>query len=265
MGGGTLDRALEVAARLAVEAGDFLHARLRGRRKIADKGGVGNLVTEMDLASERRILRGIRREFPGHAIVAEEGGATEGAGVRWYVDPLDGTTNYAHGFPLYCVSIGIEAEGRLEAGAVYAPGIREVYTARRGRGARCNGRRLRASSQTRLDRALLCTGYSYRWEAKLANLKPWGAFIRRAQAVRRVGSAALDLCFVAAGIYDGFWEMNLGPWDLAAGILIAREAGAVVTGLRGEPVDLSKGDVLAGNARMHAAMRRVLAAEGGIR
>ncbi len=265
MARGIVARAADLARRAAVDAGDFLHSRLRGRRTITSKAGVGNLVTEMDLASERRIVRAIRREFPGHEIVAEEGGRSSGTGARWYVDPLDGTTNYAHGFPVYSVSIGFELDGVLEAGAVYGPGVGELFTAVRGRGARRNGRRVAASRQSRLDRALLCTGYSYRWETKLANLRPWGAFIRRAQAVRRVGSAALDLCWTAAGVYDGFWEMALGPWDIAAAIVVGREAGLTLTGLRGEPVDLSRGDVLAAGGRLHGKMLDVLRTEGGLR
>ena len=251
-------RALSLAKRLAVRAGELLHRRRMGRRTVSHKGGVGNIVTEMDHASERLILGGIRRAFPDHAIVAEESGATGDAECRWYVDPLDGTVNYAHGLPIWSVSIGFEARGRIEAGVVYCPAIGELYEARLDRGARRNGRPIRVSTQGKLQDALLCSGFPYEWRAKIRSLKAWGAFVRRAQAIRRIGSAALDLCFVAAGSFDGYWERNLGPWDLAAGILIAREAGAKITGLRGEPFDMSTGNVLAANPKIHRAMAAVL-------
>jgi myo-inositol-1(or 4)-monophosphatase len=253
-------RPLDLAKRLAVDAGTFLLRAQPGRRRIAYKGGVGNLVTEMDVASEKRIVAAIRRAFPRDRIVAEEGGGTErGGGSRWFVDPLDGTTNYAHGFPIWCVSIARETDGEMELGVVYSPALRELFVGQRGRGATRNGARLSVSGCAELSRALLCTGFPYRMRDKVRNLAYWDAFVRRAQAVRRVGSAALDLCWTAAGVYDGFWEMRLGPWDVAAGALIAREAGAVVTDWRGGPMDLFAGEVLAANAALHRAMKRVIA------
>jgi len=251
-------RALEVAKRLAIKAGKLLHSRRYGRRTVSSKGGVGNIVTEMDHASERLIVGGIRKAFPHHAIMAEESGASGASEFRWHIDPLDGTVNYAHGFPLWSVSIGLEADGRLEAGVVCCPGLGDLYEARRGHGAKRNGKPIRVSGTKRLDKALLVSGFPYNWKLKIEALKAWGAFVRRAQAIRRLGSAALDLCLIADGRLDGYWERGLGSWDLAAGVLIAHEAGAVVTDLRGGPFDLFKGDVLAGNETIHRQMAAVL-------
>ena len=250
---------LALARKLALGAGRFLLKNLPGRRTIAFKGGAGNLVTEMDVASEKRIVGAIRRAFPDDAIVAEEGSGRDGrAEARWFVDPLDGTTNYAHGFPIWCVSIARESRGRTEFGVVFCPALDELFVGVRGKGATRNGRRMRCSPQPRIERALVCTGFPYQPEFKVDNLRYWEAFIRAAQAVRRVGSAALDLCWTAAGVYDGFWEYHLGPWDIAAAALIAEEAGARVTDWRGRPVDLFTGEVLAANARLHSVMKRII-------
>ena len=250
-------RALAIAKQLALRAGTLLHRRREGARTISSKGGVGNIVTEMDHASERLILGGLRKAFPHHAIVAEESGQHGDAEFKWYVDPLDGTVNYSHAFPLWSVSIGFEVRGRMEAGVVYCPGLGDLYEARRGGGARRNGKLIHVSKAKRLDRALLVSGFPYNWKLKIQALKAWGAFVRRAQAIRRLGSAAIDLCLVADGRLDGFWERGLGSWDFAAGVLIAREAGAVVTGLHGRPFDLFGGDVLAANATIHRQMAAV--------
>ncbi len=249
---------LALATKLAVEAGKFLLRHQPGRRTIAYKGGAGNLVTDMDFASEKRIVGAIRRAFPDHAVIAEEGGGRDGTRDRWFIDPLDGTVNYAHGHPIWCVSIAFESRGRAQYGVVYCPSLDELFVGVRGRGATRNGRRIRCSRATDLSRAMLCTGFPYERRWKLENLRYWSAFIRASQAVRRVGSAALDLCWTAAGVYDGFWEFHLGPWDIAAAALIAQEAGAKVTDFRGRPVDLFAGEVLAANARMHAAMKDII-------
>ncbi len=258
MRGDETGRALALAKRLARRAGALLCRRQGGPRRVSHKGGVGNIVTDMDHASERLILGGIRRAFPDHAIVAEESGQFGDAECRWYVDPLDGTVNYAHAFPLWSVSIAFEVRGRLEAGVIYCPGLGDLYEARRGRGAKRNGKPIHVSKTTRLERALLVSGFPYDWKLKIEALKAWGAFVRAAQAIRRLGSAALDLCLIADGRLDGYWERGLGSWDLAAGVLIAREAGAVVTDLRGNPFDLFKGDVLAAGPAIHRGMKRVL-------
>ena len=249
----------DLALDLAVRAGDLLRRSLPGRRTIRTKRNTSDVVTEMDLKSEKFILGAIRREFPDHEVVAEESGRAGRNPCRWYVDPLDGTVNYAHGLPIFCVSIGFEIDGVMECGVVYAPAIGELFTARRGRGAFRNGRPIRCSTQRDLRKSLLCTGFPYAHAGKKRNLSWWSAFLPRAQALRRLGSAALDLCFTACGVFDGFWEFRLGPWDIAAATLIAREAGATVTDFRGRPVDLFEGEVLVANSAMHKAMRRVIA------
>lgn len=252
-------RELELAKRLAVRAGDFLMRHLGGRRDIRYKGrGSNNPVTEMDHASEEMIVRGIRREFPDHAVVAEERGARGDSPFRWYIDPLDGTTNYAHRLPIWSVSVGYAAHGRVEAGAVYAPTIGDLFWARRGGGAFRNGRPIRVSRTKRLAESLLATGFPYREPIRSQNLRYFGAFMIRAQAVRRPGSAALDLAWVASGVLDGHWEFGLGSWDIAAGLLLAEEAGARVTDFRGQPVDLSLCQIVAANPTIHRQMLAVL-------
>lgn len=252
-------RELELARRLALKAGDFLHAHRGGRRRIRFKGsGTANIVTEMDRASEDMIVREIRREFPDHSIVAEEGGARGDSPFCWHIDPLDGTTNYAHGLPIWSVSIAYAVRGRVEAGAVYAPTFGALYWARRGGGAFCNGRPIRVSAAVRMGESLLATGFPYREPMRSRNLRYFKAFMTRAQAIRRPGSASLDIAWVASGALDGYWEFSLGSWDIAAGVLIAEEAGARVTDFRGKPVDLSAGEVVLANPRLHRQMLAVL-------
>jgi len=252
-------RELDAARRIATAAGDMLKKNSAAHRSIRHKAGAGNLVTDMDRASEEMIVKAIRREFPGHAIVAEEGGVMGGhAPDRWYVDPLDGTTNYAHGFPVWAVTLAYERDGRLEAGVTYAPVLGEIYWACRGGGAFRNGRPIRVARRRRLEDALLCTGFSYRLAWRRVNLRHFGRFLMKAQAIRRVGAAALDLCWTAAGAFDGFWEMRLGPWDMAAGIVILEEAGAKVSDFAGRPVDLRRGDLLGANPVLHRRMLTVL-------
>ena len=251
-------RELDFARRIAVRAGEMLKKNRSGRRSIRFKAGAGNLVTDMDHASEEMIVTALRREFPDHAIMAEESGAAGDSPHRWYVDPLDGTTNYAHGFPVWAVTLAYERRGRVEAGVTYAPILGEIYWARRGGGAFRNGRRIRAAACPRLAQALLSTGFSYDLAWRRANLAHFAAFLMKAQAIRRVGAASLDLCWTAAGTFDGFWEMRLGPWDMAAGLVILEEAGARVSDFTGGPVDLHRGDLLGANPRLHRQMLAVL-------
>ena len=246
---------LKTAVRIAERAGALLLKNFRGVRRIGFKRGEGNLVTDMDHASEELIVRALRRAFPDHAIVAEERGASGDSPFRWHIDPLDATANYAHGFPHWCVSIG--PEDRI--GVVYNPNGPEMFAAEAGRGAWRNGRRIHVSRQSRLDRAFLATGFSYHPAAKRRNLDYFARFLTRAGAIRRAGSAALDLSYVAAGVFDGFWEFGLGTWDLAAAVVIAREAGARVTAFDGGPFVLRTGEALATNGRLHAAMIATLA------
>jgi len=252
-------RELDVAKRIAVKAGEMLKRNHSGRRAISLKEGAGNLVTDMDHASEDLIVRALRREFPDHAIVAEESGAVGTSSHRWYVDPIDGTTNYAHGFPIWAVTLAYERDGCLEAGVTYAPMLDEIYWACRGGGAWRNGRRIHVTRCRRLENALLCTGFSYQVPLRKVNLRHFAKFLMQARAIRRVGAASLDLCWTAAGAFDGFWEMRLGPWDMAAGIVLLEEAGAKVTDFSGGPVDFQSGDLVGANPYLHRSMLSVLA------
>ena len=253
----TLRSAAVEAARLA---GTELVNRLRQARTIEHKQAI-DLVTDADLAAERRIVELIERRFPDHEILAEERGGQRGpssAPYRWIVDPLDGTTNYAHRVPHFSVSIAIEDEAGIAVGAVLDPLRDELFEAVRGGGAFLNGASIRVSGEASLSRALLATGFPYDvWQTADRPMKLMDTFVRRAQGIRRAGSAALDLAYVAAGRYDGFFEGVLKPWDLAAGMLLVREAGGTVTDLAGAPVDLFVGDVLATNGALHEEMARL--------
>jgi len=219
-------------------------------------------VTEVDLAAERMFRALVAERFPDHQVVAEELGGNEPVRARhcWVFDPLDGTTNYAHGLPIFCASLALEIDGVAEVAAVYDPCRQELFTAERGGGAYLNGRRLRVSSTERLIDALLVTGFPYQvHETADALVGLFAAFLSRAQAVRRLGSAALDLCYVAAGRFDGFWEQHLKPWDMAAGALLVEEAGGRVTGLDGQPFDVRRGQVVASNGAVHEEMLTTIA------
>jgi myo-inositol-1(or 4)-monophosphatase len=249
-----------VAIDAARDAGRLLRAELRGSRRIAFKGASTNLVTEMDERAEALIVGRLGQAFPDDTILAEEGGAAPGrSGRRWIVDPLDGTTNYAHGVAIYCVSIALEVDRRIELGVAYDPSLDELHVAERGRGATVNGERLAVSSTATLDESLLTTGFPYNIrETRDTNLKEYAAFALRCRGVRRLGSAVLDLAWVAAGRLDGFWELRLGPWDVAAGRLLVEEAGGRVTNLEGGALDLDAPAVVASNGRIHDAMLTVL-------
>jgi len=204
----------------------------------------------------------VAERFPDHQVVAEELGGNEPVRARhcWVFDPLDGTSNYAHGLPIFCASLALEIDGVAEVAAVYDPCREELFTAERGGGAYLNGRPLRVSSNERLIDALLVTGFPYQvHETADALVSLFAAFLSRAQAVRRLGSAALDLCYVAAGRFDGFWEQHLKPWDMAAGALLVEEAGGRVTGMDGQPFDVRRGQVVAANPAVHEAMLSTIA------
>ena len=239
--------------------GAFCSSSYRTDFAVEHKGTV-NLVTEVDLAAEEWIVSRIRKAFPTHSILAEEKHNNVPAGdVRWVIDPLDGTTNYAHGYPAFSVSIGLEVGGELEWGAVFDPVRDELYTARRGSGAFCNGAPLHVSGVSSLDASLLATGFPYdiRTDSQ-TNLDNFCAFAVRTQGLRRSGSAALDFCSVAAGRLDGFWELKLNPWDCAAGYLMVREAGGMVTNFRGQPGSIYDREVVASNGLIHEEMLAVL-------
>ena len=249
----------DVAREAALEAGDILLAGLEGEFEIFKKGLV-NLVTEIDFKAENAILERIRRHFPGHEILCEEQGLLKGAAeYRWIVDPLDGTINYSHHYPCFCVSIALEIRGNVALGVVYNPVSREMFTAQAGEGAFLNDRPIKVSASETMIDSLLCTGFSYDREQVKKNLAHFDKASMTAQATRRDGSAALDICFVACGRFDGFWELTLHPWDVAAAELILAEAGGRVTDFRGEPCTHYEAAIVASNGRIHAAIVDMLA------
>ena len=252
----------DVAIAAAREAGAAIRAVAeQGVREIVFKGeGKRDLVTEADKRSEQIIIDAITRRYPDHRILAEEGTGTGGAGAyRWIVDPLDGTTNFAHQYPLYCVSIAVEHAGEPVVGVVFAPYMDELFVAIKGGGATLNGVPIAVSAVTDLIGGLLCTGFPYRLDGPTNNLVNWGNFVLRTQATRRDGAAALDLCYVAAGRFDGFWELNLQPWDMAAGALMIVEAGGMISDPYGNPFRVDGHDILGSNGHLHTKMRDVLA------
>lgn len=255
---------METAAQAATRAGALLrdHWAEFLASGLSFKGPV-DLVTEGDRRSEQQVIEVIRSRYPDDDVLTEERGAIEGdGGYRWLVDPLDGTTNYAHGLPVFAVSVAVERGGEVLAAAVYEPVAERLYQAGRGKGARRNGRLLRVSWIGELDRALLATGFAYNIrDTEETNLDHVANFARRVQGIRRLGSAALDMCWVAEGWFDGFWEYRLHPWDVAAGLLIVEEAGGRVSDFFGQPLRLvGEGpvNVVASNGRIHGAMLEVL-------
>jgi myo-inositol-1(or 4)-monophosphatase len=253
---------LDLAVRLARAAGALQRERYETRLEIRTKTTPINLVTEVDHACEELVVGGIAAERPQDAILAEEGGGRDrpDARWRWVIDPLDGTVNYAHGYPRFCVSIGVELDSVRTVGVVYDPLLDELYSAVRGGGARRNGRGIRVSETRTLGESLLATGFAYDVRGSdRDNLDHFAALVKRSRAVRRDGSAALDLCYVAAGRFDGFWELGLHPWDVAAGLLLVEEAGGRTSDLRGGPVPRSGREVLASNGRIHDALVDALA------
>jgi len=249
---------LEHTIKIAQEAGGLLLDRL-GRSAVEHKGVV-DLVTEADKASERFLVERLHALLPDAGMLAEEGTGTDrNSGLRWIVDPLDGTTNYAHGFPVFSVSIALERGGAIVIGVVLDPTRNECFSAIRGSGAFLNGQAIQVSATPDLDKALLVTGFPYdvRTTAR-DNLTQFRRFLKTAQAIRRGGSAALDLCYVACGRFDGFWEESLSPWDMAAGVLIVPEAKGRVTGYLGGAPDIESGNILATNGRVHESMQSIL-------
>ncbi len=249
-----------LARRAAREAGALLRAKLGTHIGVRAKDVRTNLVTEADTQSEALIRSLIAGSFPEDVVLGEEAGVTgKNANCRWIVDPLDGTTNYAHGYRCFCVSIAIERDGIVEDAVIYDPMANEEYLAQRGGGAHCNGTTLHVSDQDQLGDALLVTGFpAYRVDDPTSNLKPFADFTRNAQAIRRDGSAALDLCYVAAGRFDGFWEPELHAWDVAAGMLIVNEAGGKVSDYSGQPASVDRAQLVASNGKIHDAMLDVL-------
>lgn len=253
------DRFLKSALAIAQKAGAFLLRHHRRPMRVSYKDERVNLVTNIDLESETMVVRALRRAFPDHDVVGEEKERPlTGSPYRWYIDPLDGTVNYVHSFPAFSISIGLALHGTPLCGVVFAPAMKELFTGRRGAGAFRNGRRIRVSRQARLPDAFLVTGFPYTDQGRRRQNRYFRRFIMSTQAIRRVGCASLDLCYTAAGIFDGFWEFGLKPWDLAAGVLFVEEAGGRTTDFRGAPCDITSGEVVATNGRIHSAMLKVI-------
>lgn len=255
---------LNFAIQTARDAGRILADRMGRALQVSNKGDI-DLVTEADLASEKLIIERIKTHYPRHSILAEESGATDGIKMvagqtdwMWIVDPLDGTTNYAHGYPCFCVSIGLERAGSIEIGVIYDPSRDEVFAAERGQGATLNDRRIRVSPVDDLNAAMLCTGFPYNVRERPNFARDFANFTMEAQAVRRDGSAALDLAYLACGRFDGFWEDGLNAWDIAAGVLLVEEAGGRITDFVGAPLNIYTPKVLASNGLIHHKMMQVL-------
>jgi myo-inositol-1(or 4)-monophosphatase len=267
-----MSEVLDFARYTAREAGSLLRRYAHQRHDVRHKSTDIDLVTEADVASERLIVAAIRERFPGHTILAEEGeGDTQkliaGAETLWLVDPLDGTVNYAHGFPMWAVSLALAQRGQVVLAVTYSSLHDEMFWAERGQGAWLNGARVRTSSAGRLRDALLATGFAYRRATlKDNNLAEFNAMMPRVQGLRRAGAAVLDMALLACGRLDAYWEMHLQPWDWAAGWLLVQEAGGVVTDMRGEPWALQKNNVAASNGQaLHQKMLEVLQEAGQMR
>jgi myo-inositol-1(or 4)-monophosphatase len=245
----------------AVLAGAILRDGFSQVKVISTKGGVHNLVTQFDVASENAIIEHIRAQYPGASFLAEESGGSEApSGLRWIIDPLDGTVNFAHGVPLFCVSIAAEVDGVVQAGAVYHPLLDEMFTAVRGHGAWCNNVPIAVSSQSHLEESFVVTGFPYNVDENApGTLEYFSRFVHMGVPVRRLGSAAIDLAYVACGRFDAFWESALKPWDVAAGMLLVQEAGGRVTEYSGSDFDLGSTTILATNSYVHPAFVEFLA------
>jgi len=253
---------INIAIEAAREAGAFLFENVGKIKNIERKiGQATNLVTEIDKQSEKLIIKKIQQHFPDHAILGEEGGAQEQKSeYRWIIDPLDGTTNYTHGLPIFCVTIGIEHHNEIVAGAIYDPNRDELFSAEKGKGAFLNGKRIAVSKTDSLINSLLVTGFPYNINENPENvIEHFVNFLPKAQGIRRLGSAALDLSYVACGRFDGYWEIFLQPWDKAAGILLVKEAGGIVTNFGNDPKDIIYNpNTLATNGIIHTKMLDVI-------
>jgi myo-inositol-1(or 4)-monophosphatase len=252
---------IRVAMEAAREAGRFLKLSVGKVRNVQVKlDQERNLVSEIDRGAEEKIISIIHRHYPSHAILAEESGGNEApADYKWIIDPLDGTTNFLHGVPIFCVSIGIERKGEVIAGVVYDSNLDEMFTAEKGAGAFLNGKRMKVSSVNSLRSGLLVTGFPYNVTANPNNIvQHFNNFLMTAQGMRRLGSAAMDLAYVAAGRFEGFYELVLNPWDMAAGALFVTEAGGRVSNMTGAPLDIYGQSVVASNGLVHDEMLAVL-------
>ena len=252
---------IELVALRAARVAGRIHLKRLGRITTNRKSNSLDLVTEADRESEAEIIGVIHRTFPTHAVLAEESGPSSHASDHlWIVDPLDGTTNFAHGFPMFCVSIAYQRRGRVQFGVVFDAFKKELFVAERGRGARLNGKPINVSRTDSLANSLLATGFPYdRRERRRFYMTFWEAFMLRTQGVRRTGAAALDMAYVACGRTDGFWEFGLKAWDVAAGALLIEEARGQVSNMDGSALDLHGGNLLASNGRIHQEMAEGIA------
>lgn len=244
----------------AHEAGKIMMEYFQGSFTIASKEGINNLVTEVDTKAETRIIEIIKSNFPDHSIISEEVGSLDMASdYNWVIDPIDGTVNFAHGIPICCVSIGLTHNGKPVLGAVYNPMMNELFFAEKGKGATLNNRKISVSVKSNFETACLVTGFPYKWpQAAEHPIKVFERFVLQGLPVRRLGSAAIDLCWVACGRFDGFWEYNLSPWDIAAGYLIVEEAGGRITNFDGDPYNIYDKQTLATNGLIHEEMLRII-------
>ena len=242
------------------EAGKIIQQYFQGTFSIDNKEGINNLVTEVDTKAETRIIEVIRSYFPDHSIISEEvGELKQDSPYKWIIDPIDGTVNFAHGIPICCVSIGLSHKDEMLLGAVYNPMMNELFFAEKGKGATLNEQPIFVSKKSNFAKACLVTGFPYKWpETKEHPIKVFERLILQGLPVRRLGSAAIDLCWVACGRFDGFWEYNLSPWDIAAGYLIVTEAGGKVTNFKGAPYSVYDKETLATNGLIHDEMLRII-------
>jgi len=252
---------LNTAVEAARKAGDNAMRYIRRLDELDVRSKARNeFVTQVDMAAEQTIIETIRERYPDHGILGEETGEQRGDETTWIIDPIDGTTNYVHGMPMFAVSIGVQVKGRMEAGVVYDPNRQELFTAARGQGAQVDGIRMRVKDKQRLDGALIGTGFPYRENDRWMEvyLNQFRAVMHVASDCRRLGSAALDISYVAAGRMDGFWEFGLQPWDIAAASLILREAGGIVSSMTDDGDYMETGNLIAGAPRVHADLEKLL-------
>jgi len=259
-----IEQYLSLAIEVAREAGDYAYSLKQSDLQISTKTNEMDLVTQVDKRNEQVIRDAVHSKFPDHLFLGEET-AGEGRpeatrkGVRWIVDPVDGTVNFAHGLPIWCVSVGVEVDGVIECGAIYNPNLRELFTAQRGKGAFLNGNPIRISKQENLRQGLYVTGFPYNVDENPENvIEQFAGFLHKGLLVRRLGSAALDLAYVACGRFDGFWEIGLSPWDSAAGQLLVREAGGRVTHYDGSDYNVYRKSIVATNSLLHEMILRII-------
>jgi myo-inositol-1(or 4)-monophosphatase len=245
---------------ISKDAGEIIREGFGKNFLVETKGSLTNLVTEIDKNSEKTVIDFIRKKYPTHSIIAEESGEqSHSSDYTWIIDPLDGTTNFAHGLPIFSVSIGIQKEDELICGVVYDVMRDALYSCEKGSGAFCNGRKLTVSTNDDLRKSVLVTGFPYNISENPDHaLEHFTSFIKESRAVRRLGSAAIDLCYVAEGVFDGFWEVSLNSWDMAAGVLLVNEAGGVVTDFIGNKINIYEKKLLASNGKVHNRMLEIL-------